>query len=365
MLSVGLDVHQSSSSICVLDDKGNKIRQREVRGGWDQVVLALGEIKGELQEPLRICYEASTGYGALYERLVPVAREVAVAHPGRLALIFQSKKKSNKADAAKLAALLHLNQVPRVHVPRQEVRSWRGLIAYRGRLVDKRIMAKNQIRALLRGQGIKGPWGQLLWNKTGMKWLAEQKWPTAIEALRLEMLLEEVGDLDRKVQRVTEALDEIAGGHAGVQLLQTIPGVGPRTAEAFVAYVDDPHRFRSGSIGAYFGLVPREDSTGDVRRLGHVTREGPSTVRKLVTEAGWRGVGLSPRMKQVFERIGRGDKSRKKLAIVALGHWLCRVMLAMLKTGAEFRELEEAVVAGVQAAGEAALVEEGELGALE
>lgn len=360
MLSVGLDVHQSSSSICVLDAKGNRIRQKEVRGGWDQVVLALGQIKGEFQEPLRICYEASTGYGALYERLVPVAQEVLVAHPGRLALIFKSKRKSNKADASKLAALLHLNQVPAVHVPKQEVRSWRGLIEYRGRLVDKRIMAKNQIRALLRGQGIKGPWGKTLWTKRGMQWLKEQKWPTAMEALRLEMLLEEVGDLDSKVRRVTETLDQIAGDHAGVRLLKTIPGVGPRTAEAFAAYVDDPHRFRSGSIGAYFGLVPREDSTGDVRRLGHVTREGPSTVRKLVTEAGWRGVSLSPRMKGVFERIGRGDKGRKKLAIVALGHWLCRVMLAMLKTGEAFRELPEAAVP--QAA--AAVLEEGEPGEL-
>ena len=350
MLSVGLDVHQSCSSICVLDAKGNQIRQREIRGEWDQVVLALGQIKEEFKEPLRICYEASTGYGALYERLVPVAQEVMVAHPGRLALIFKSRKKSNKADAAKLAALLHLNQVPQVHVPRQEVRSWRGIIEYRGRLVNKRVMAKNQIRALLRGQGIKGLRSKEQWTKRGIQWLQEVVWPTKLEALRLEMLLEEVKDLDRKVHRVTGVLEEMAEGHAGVKLLRSVPGVGPRTAEAFVAYVDDAHRFTSGTIGSYFGLVPREDSTGDQRRLGHVTKEGPPLVRKLLTEAGWRGVGQSARFKQVFERIGRGDKKRKKLAIVALGHWLCRVMLAMLKTGEEFRELEEPAVQGASLA---------------
>jgi transposase len=336
MLSIGLDVHQSRSSICILDQKGNRLRQQEVRGGWDVLVKELSSIK----EPFALCFEASTGYGALYDKLVPLAKSVAVAHPGQLALIFKSKKKSNKADASKLAALLHLNQVPQVHVPRQDVRSWRGIIEYRRGLVDKRVMVKNQVRALLRGQGIKGPRGSKLWAKAGLQWLKEVPWPTPIETLRLEMLWEEIRNLNQKIKRVTEALDQMAATRPGVALLMTIPGVGPRTAEAFVAYVDDPARFKSGSIGSYFGLVPREDSTGEVRRLGHVTREGPPTVRKLVTEAAWRGVSKSPRIKAVFERIGRGDKSRKKLAIVALGHWLCRVMLAMLKTGEEFRELE-------------------------
>ena len=271
---------------------------------------------------------------------MPLAEKVLVAHPGKLKLIFQSKKKHNRADAKKLATLLHLNQVPEVHVPSQEVRSWRGLIEHRRSLVDQSSAVKNQVRALLRGQGIKGPARRSLWTKKGQEWLKEVKWPTTLETLRLEILLEELGDLRRKIERVTEVLDEKGAKHSGVQLLQTIHGVGPRTAEAFVAYVDDARRFRGGTIGAYFGLVPLEDSTGDHRRLGHITREGPPTVRKLVTEAAWRGAAKSRRMKAVFERHLKGDKGRKKLAIVATGHWLCRVMLAMLRTGEAFRELE-------------------------
>ncbi len=189
-----------------------------------------------------------------------------------------------------------------------------------------------------------------MWTNKGAQWLREVKWPTEYEVLRLEVLLEQVGDLRRKVDRVTGVLDGIAQRHAGVQLLMTIPGVGARTAEAFVAYVDDPRRFHSGAIGAYFGLVPREDSTGEYRHLGHITREGPSTVRKLVTEAGWRGAAKSPRIQAVYERVLKGDAGRKKRAIVAVGHWLCRVMLAMLKTGEAFRELEQTVERTVKTA---------------
>ncbi len=335
MLTVGLDVHQSHTSVCVLDEKGNRLREQEVKGGYEAVAVALSKFQG----PFQVCYEASTGYGALYERLSPLAQRVLVAHPGRLKLIFQGTRKHNRADAKKLATLLHLDQVPTVHVPKQEVRSWRGLIEHRGSLVDQRVGVKNQVRALLRSQGLKGLAGKSQWSGPGMKWLREVTWPTALERLRLEVLLEQVADLQRKLETVTQALDEIADQHAGVALLMTIPGIGPRTAEAFVAYIDDPHRFRSGTIGAYVGLVPREDSTGDHRRLGHITREGPATLRKLLTEAGWRAVGRSVRIKEVYQRFLKGDKSRRKLAMVALGHWLCRVMLAMLKSGETFRDL--------------------------
>ena len=65
-------------------------------------------------------------------------------------------------------------------------------------------------------------------------------------------MLEELGELKKKIDRVTEALDEMALKHPGVELLKTLPGVGARTAEAFVAYVDDPHRFRSVNGGIVF-----------------------------------------------------------------------------------------------------------------
>ena len=336
MLTIGLDVHQTRTSVCVLDVKGNTIREQEIKGDYGAVAETLSKVA----EPFQVCYEASTGYGALHERLSPLASKIAVAHPGRLRLIYQSTKKSNRVDARKLASLMHLNQVPLVHVPRQEVRSWRGLIEHRRSLVDQIVGIKNQIRALLRCQGIKGLPGKRMWSKVGLAWLSEVKWPTEMEALRMEILVEQLSDQNRKLDRVTKVLDEIGEKHAGVKLLMTIPGVGARTAEAFVAYVDDPHRFGSGTIGAYFGLVPREDSTGDKRRLGHITREGPSTVRKLLTEAGWRGSRESAKVKEIFDRHLRGDKGRRKLAIVATGHWLCRVMLAMLRSGEAFREKE-------------------------
>jgi transposase len=334
MLTIGLDVHQSSSSLCVLDPQGNTQRQIESKGGWDNLIATLTTIK----EPFQIVYEASAGYGALYQRLsaLPLAKKVVVANPNRVRLIFQSTRKSNRADAARLASLLHLNQVPRIHVPEQEVRSWRGLIEHRRMLVDRRVAAKNQIRALLRTFHIKAP--RRLWTKQGVQWLRTITWPTAIEPARMAQLLDLCATLSRLSAACAGQLDVLSSGDPRIELLQSIPGVGPRTAEAFVAYVDNPHRFKSHAIGAYFGLVPREDSTGDKRRLGHITHEGPGTVRKYLAQSAWRGIQDSPTLRAVYDRMLRNDKHRKKIALVGLCHWLCRVMLAMLQSGEAFKE---------------------------
>jgi transposase len=122
-------------------------------------------------------------------------------------------------------------------------------------------------------------------------------------------------------------------------VLRTIPGVGIRTAEAFLAYGDDPKRFqRTKAIGRYFGLVPSQDASAGMNRLGRITKEGPGTVRKVLVEAAWQGIRRSPTIRAFYERVRQGRDERKKKALVATAHYLARVMLSMLRTGECWRE---------------------------
>jgi len=118
----------------------------------------------------------------------------------------------------------------------------------------------------------------------------------------------------------------------------TIPGVGIRTAEAFLAYVDDARRFGAKAIGAYLGLVPSQDASGGMNRLGRITKEGPRTLRGLLTEAAWQAKRRSPTIRALFERIRRDEPDRTKRALVAVAHHLSRVMLGMLESGEVWRE---------------------------
>jgi len=333
MLHIGLDTHYRTSTMCILDHQGKKVKNETIRGGRAKLLNRLDKI----DKPFEICFEASCGYGPLYDELAKRARRVLMAHPGHLRLIFRSKRKNDRVDAEKIAKLLYLDEVPTAYVPDQDVRQWRELIEFRRQLVDKQTACKNQIRALIRSHGLQAP--QSLWSRKGLAWLAEQKWPALSGQVRCDMLLEDHQVGKRKIRRVTKVLDRIGSQHPGVQLLRTIPGVGARTAEAVMAYIDDPHRFaRPAQTSAYFGLVPSQDASAGMNRLGHITKQGPGTARKYLVQAAWQAVRRSPSIGRRYERLLDGRRDRRKIALVAVAQWLVRCMQSMLCSGAVWQE---------------------------
>jgi transposase len=333
MFYVGLDVHSKLIAICVLNSGGKVVERHSVR---------------EVQQMMRVlerlprfaaCFEASCSYGWLYDVLVKVAARVVVAHPGDLRLIFRSKRKTDRLDAERLAKLLFLGEVPAVHVPPADVRAWRELINFRRRLIGKRTRAKNGLRALLRGLGIQAPARPGLWTRKGLAWLKALSFAQPLHALKRDLLLNELETLSLQIRRVEQELTRFSKDHPRVWQLQSIPGVGLRTAEAMVAFLDDPHRFqRSKQVGAYFGLVPCQDQSADRNRLGHITRDGSPTVRQLLVEATWQAVRRSPTVRAHFDRVRRNDPDRRKIALVATAHYLARAMWAMLKHGTLWNE---------------------------
>ena len=338
MYYVGLDVHQKRSSLCILDGDGKLVKRLEVKGPWPKLIEA---VDLHVPRPFAVCYEASCGYGPLHDRLRAAGRaeRVAVAHPGQVRLIFRSKRKHDRVDAERLAKLLYLGEVPQVHVPGVDVRAWRGLINYRRKLVGRRAAAKTQVRALLRGLGVVEGVPRGLWTAKGLAWLKDLALASAADRVRRDVMLDDLDELGERVAKVEAELDRIAKGHPGVALLRTIPGVGPRTAEAFVAHVDDVGRFaRVKQVGCYFGLVPCQDASADRNRLGHITKDGPAGARWLLAEAAWQGRRRSPTVRAFFERVMRDDGDRKKVALVATAHYLARVMAAMLRSGEAWRE---------------------------
>src|SRR6266404_2410919 len=334
MFHVGLDIHSTRISVCVLSETWQVAHRAQVRG----IEEMLQTLKG-LPDRFEVFYEASCGYGHFHDLLRPLAARVLVAHPGHLRLIFRSKNKNDRKDAERLAKLLYLGEVPTVHVPSLEVRTWRELINCRSQVIAKRTRAKNTVRALLRSAGITPPKQPGLWTKKGLDWLRQLALPTLSQQLRRDLLLEEIETLIRQVRRIEQQLKHQAQQTPAVTQLRSIPGVGARTAEAVAAFVYDPHRFRNAkAVGRYFGLVPCQDQSGDKNRLGHITCEGAPVVRQLVAEAAWQALCRSPTVRAFFERVQRSDPQRKKIAVVATAHYLVRVMWALLKRATVWEE---------------------------
>lgn len=295
---------------------------------------------------IHLTFEISGQAGYQHDALRPCVDSLTVSNPHKMTWVYRTSKKNDRIDARKQAVLLSIGEVPKVHIPDRRVRQWRATIQQRRGIVHRIVSVKNRIRALLKANGLTQPMHQGRWWKVAnLAWMRReaQDWTEATgEALwrvHLGSLLDELELLSKQLQGVTEYLDRYLAEKPGGTLLMSIPGVGPRTAEAILAYTDDVRRFgRSKQYAAYFGLTPKLDESGQTRRLGHISKEGPSVVRWLLVESVWRAIRKSPALKAFYERIVGGQNQRRKVAVVATARKLLTIMRAMLQTGELFNE---------------------------
>jgi transposase len=254
------------------------------------------------------------------------------------------KRKTDRDDALKLARLALMDQLPAVHVPCPDQRQKRRLIVHRRSVVSRRTHSRNAIRAIFNQQGLALVRGNKQWTRAGIQQLREHARPindcevTELWRGRLQVELELIEATEKQLKAIDAKLDELSAGDERVKLLQTIKGVGPRTAEAVVLHLDDPHRFRSGDeVANYAGLVPKQLESGQMSRYGHITRRGPALLRSMMVEAAWVVWRHNEWAQAFVAQISRGSKGRRKLAIVALARKLLVICWSMLKHNTPFR----------------------------
>jgi transposase len=150
--------------------------------------------------------------------------------------------------------------------------------------------------------------------------------------------LRQLQGLQEELEKVEEKLHTLASADPRVALLRTVPGVGPRLAEAIVALVDRPERFHDArQVSAYIGMVPKELDSGETRRRGPITKQGSRLVRSLLVEVAWAGLRYNAWARATYQRISGGKKARRKLAIVAVGRRLLVRCWAMLRDGSRWQ----------------------------
>ena len=290
-------------------------------------------------KPDRVVIEVCSIAGWVCDLLWGMGIEVQVANTSDDAWRWRKvKQKDDRRDALKAARLSAVNQLREVYIPQIEVRQWRALITYRQQLVRRRTKIKNHIRDLLLREGQMLARGSKCWSQRGLEWLSQQARPFAevelAELWRGELYeeLQQFQLLRERIARVEEKLNALGAADRRVQLLRTAPGVGPRLAEAIVALLDQPQRFRKASqVSGYIGMVPKALDSGETERRGRITRQGSRLVRSLLVEVAWAGLRHNAWVRQTYQRLSGGKKARKKIAIVAVGRKLLVRCWAMLR----------------------------------
>jgi transposase len=210
------------------------------------------------------------------------------------------------------------DRFPRIWVASWENRDLRQLLWHRHRMVTMRTRIMNQLQAVAINEGLRCK--KRLWRERGRKQL--EAFPLARWASRRRRdLLELLDGLNPKITELTQAVEQEVEKYPEAQRLMTHPGVGALTALAFVLIIGDAERFRCGKqVASYVGLVPTEESSGDRRRLGHISKQGSSLLRFFMIEAAQATVRSDPEWRSKFFHLAM--RRGRKIAKVAMARRL-------------------------------------------
>jgi transposase len=329
---VGIDVYKKESQICIVAEGGELIECR-VRTEPGRLVDLFAR-----RPPARILIEASTDSEWVARCLEGVGHEVVVADPNFAPMYAtrRRKVKTDRRDARGLADACVLGAYRPAHRLSDAQRHVRGRLGVREALVRTRTRYISVIRARVRQDGWRVPTG------------SPETLSRRVRALGLPgRLLSEVAPLLAVLRQVEQQLaysDEriaaLTDTDPRVHRLRSVPSVGPVTAAAFVAALDDVQRFRRAhEVEAYLGLVPQEWSSGETQRRGRITKTGSSRVRWLLIQAAVSMLRLrDPRTAELrawAERIAR--RRGRKIAVVALARRLAGILFALLRDGTVYK----------------------------
>jgi transposase len=329
---VGNDLHDKTMLLAMAVDQGQPIIR-----GWGTNAMARRAMIEDLQKRAQQCgaarivfaYEAC-GFGfRLYDELTAAGIECHVLAPSKIARSRkQRQRKTDERDARAILDIVRAHvlagvEMPSVWIPDLATRDDRELVRRRLAVAQDGSAAQVRIRWLLKGQGIENfpaqAWTKAYWQC--LEKLVAQELPFGASASlaslmrQVEWLWSETERLDKQVL----ALSQTPRYAQLVTTLRQIQGVGVLTAMVYLTELGDLSRFKNRrQIGSYLGLVPSSYESGQADdRKGHITRQGPSRVRKVLCQAVWSRLRTVPKEREMYDRLVRRNPKKKKIAAVA------------------------------------------------
>jgi transposase len=322
---IGCDFHPSFQCIAMVDKETGEYVERKLEHASGEAQRFYEGLRGK---KVVIGMEAC-GNSGWFERMVAeLGHELWLGDAGKIRSLVVRKQKTDRRDAEHLLQLLLQERFPRIWVPSAGMRDSRQLLLHRHKLVEMRTRVKNELQHLALNQGVQQK--RKLWTRAGRKQL-EGLPLSGGTAQRREDLLQLLDDLEGKIGKLDEAVQQEAAGYAETALLRTQPGVGPITALAFVVTIGPVERFaRSKQVASYLGLIPAEHSSGGRQKLLGISKQGNAFLRTLLVEAGQSAARLDPELKRAYQRLAH--RKHRALAKVMVARKLAVRLYWMLRT---------------------------------
>jgi transposase len=348
-MTAGLDIGDKYSYLCLIDSQsGEVIEEGRLRTTPEAFLRRFTS-----EQTMRIAIEAGTHSPWASRVLEECGHEVLVANARKLRLIYANKRKTDEIDAENLARLARLD--PKLLYPLkhrgEDSQAHMAIVRSREALVGCRTQLVNHVRGAVESFGARLPkCPARSFHKRAAEHIPEALWPA------LGPILEQIGSLTQRIGDYERKLEEISKTHyPETELLRQVEGIGPLTALTFVLTVDDPYRFeKSRSVGAYLGLVPATDRSGDRDPQKRISKEGDEMLRRLLVSSAHYVLGpfgSDSDLRRHGEKIAsRGAKNAKKRAVVAVARKLAVLLHSLWMSGELYEPLRNAHRAGGQAA---------------
>jgi transposase len=332
MIIIGVDFHPEFQQIAWVDTESGEFQEKRLLHP-EEAEKFYRALSGQ---KVQVGMEAS-GQARWFERVVAELQfDLRIGDAAEVRTQRVRKQKTDRQDAQLILRLLLEDRFPQIWVPSWENRDLRQLLWHRHRMVQARTRIMNQLQAVALNEGLRSK--KKLWREPGRQQLESFRlapWATR----RRRDLLELLDRLTPMIAELSQAIEQEVEKCPEAQRLRTHPGVGSLTALAFVLIIGQPHRFRCGKqVTSYLGLVPLEESSGNRRRLGHITKQGSSMLRFLLVEAAQVTVRSVPewRTKYVHLVMKRG----RKIAKVAMARRLAVGLFWMMRKEWNYEQLK-------------------------
>jgi transposase len=279
---VGLDVSDKSTHLCVVDGAGDVIWSGACATDPEVIAKVLKtRAPGLVRAVLETGALSAFLYHGLVERGVPA---ICVCARHAKGVLSARVNKSDPHDAEGLAQMARTGWFKAVHIKDDATHMDRARLKIRQQLIAARQAIANQLRGLLKLFGLRmGQATTPARRAERLRMLFAQR--PELEPI-LAPLIESLGALEVQIARTTKELAAQAAADPVTQRLMTAPGVGPITALIFKASIEDPERFsRSQDAGAFAGLAPRRNQSGERDHKGRISRAGDPMLRRALYEA--------------------------------------------------------------------------------
>ena len=336
---IGVDFHARQQTISYLTTEGGEIRRLQLDHGKPDEVRRVYEQFGGQQ--VIVGFESS-GYAAWFEELLEeLGYEIWIGHATAIRLFARRRQKNDRRDADLILELLVRGDFPRIHRYTPESREVLQQLRYRQRLVKMRTMVVNSLVFMGSSRGVS--LRTQLKSRRGVERLQQIALPPALLEQRDEMC-ELLQELKTKIDRVESWLAAKAEADVRVKRLRTHYGIGVLTSLCLAHTLENVERFANArKVTAYVGFDPVEDSSGERRRIGSISKQGSRLLRFLLVEAGQIAIRQDQDLARVYHRVlvRRGQAKAK----VAVGRRLLVRAFIMLRDEIDYAEFQRRGVA--------------------